>query len=256
MITFRHYATWGVLCYGVFLVVSMPAQWVVGLVSPYLTPIHLTGISGSIWSGGIQTIELGKLRVGPGQWRVRLTSLLRGRLGLDFSVGEERIGPYLQGRGGLIGGTALFLEGLTFQMAMVDVRNFVPMVPSESKGRIQGRLEELVVNRSGVLALRGRGEVIGLFIGSPLNLEVGDFTGEASTGDDRGVLLRLADRKGPWRLQATVRIQPDGQYRLRGVTSLGDPSNERLAGYLRMLGPLDSMGRVHLNESGRLPGFS
>lgn len=251
-----YYLVWGLACYLFFLLAALPAQWAYGWVEGVIKPARLTGISGTLWAGEFQTLEFGKGRVGPGQWRVRLQRLLSGRLGVDFSLGVVSGGPFVCGQMGLVGVSALFLQDLTVRLQLEELKEFVPWLLPGTKGRFQGRLEELIADESGLLALRGQGEVAGLHLGSPLEVALGDLTGEAVTGDHRGLLLRMAERESaPLRLQATLRVQPDGQYRLRGMAAVKNLTDERLAGFLRMMGTMDPKGQVNLNESGKLPGF-
>ncbi|MBF0342265.1 MAG: type II secretion system protein N, partial [Magnetococcales bacterium] len=136
-----------------------------------------------------------------------------------------------------------------------SLRTFFPAIPAGSRGRLQGSMEELLLDRQGrVLALRARGEARGLFIGAPVGIELGDFKGEAAPAEGGGVRLRVAELAGPWQARLTAQLDPDGQYRVRGTVALKEQADPRLGGLLRLVGPMDASGRASVHESGRLFG--
>ncbi|MEO5347332.1 MAG: type II secretion system protein N [Magnetococcus sp. YQC-9] len=251
----RGQVLFGLLCYGVFLVAKMPASWAYERLAFYLSPLRVGGLTGTIGSGAFSELAWGTLRLGSGKWRVVPESLLAGRLGVDVVLGVPGAAMYATGRVGIAGVSALFAEGVTVEVDIEPLRVGLGMIPPGSRGRIAGRLETLLADRQGVRVVRGHGAGVGLHLGSPLNVELGDLSGELQPDEGRGVLVRLADRAGPWLVRLTIGVKPDGGFRARGQVAARDGTDQRAMNLLRVLGPVDGQGWVRIDERGRLPGW-
>ncbi|MBF0179569.1 MAG: type II secretion system protein N [Magnetococcales bacterium] len=250
------YLAWGAACYLVCLLVLLPARWLQDRFfhAGGASPVRLTGVTGTLWSGAFHAMEVEGVAVGPGAWRLRSGFGVPGWLGMAFALGAPGSGLHVEGVAGPVGVSALFLAKVTLHATVERVRAIFPwwVIPG-SRGALQGTLEELVFSfSSGVLVLRGAGVVEGLFLGPPFALALGDFTGRAASGEEGEALLRFEDRNARLRLQGSVRIHGDGRYLLEGSAAARPPADERLAALLRLLGPMDPHGQVTLRESGRL----
>ncbi|MBF0165594.1 MAG: type II secretion system protein N [Magnetococcales bacterium] len=253
MISWRWQLWFGVVCYGVFLFAQLPARWVFGRIEPFVAPVRVTGLSGSIWSGRFVTLEWGAARVGPGSWRFVFPFPGESGPGIDFLVGDEEAGLHARGRAGVAGVSALFVEGAVLKFSVAALRERIPMIPPGSRGSFQATLEELRVDGQGVRAARGRGEARDWFIGAPLRVEIGDLAGEIAPGEGHSLQLRVQELAGPWRMKLVAGLKPDGSYRVRGTVAARDPTDERMLNLLRLVGPVDESGQAILRESGRLP---
>ncbi|MBF0192821.1 MAG: hypothetical protein HQL99_17040, partial [Magnetococcales bacterium] len=69
MTVWRGQVVFGVVCYGLFLGMQMPARWAFERVAPWVAPVRLSGLSGTVWSGEFASLEWGSARFGPGSWR-------------------------------------------------------------------------------------------------------------------------------------------------------------------------------------------
>ncbi|MBF0214504.1 MAG: hypothetical protein HQM00_13250, partial [Magnetococcales bacterium] len=119
-------------------------------------------------------------------------------------------------RAGVQGSSALFVEGVEGALSLEALRGWVPMLPPGSRGRVTIALESGLVDEAGILELRGRGEARGLFVGAPLEIELGDWSGEAGRDEQRGALIRVRELAGPWLGRLTVGVKPTGRDRGRG----------------------------------------
>ncbi|MBF0296484.1 MAG: type II secretion system protein N [Magnetococcales bacterium] len=250
------YLAWGAACYLFCLLALLPARWLQDRFLPNggVSPLILTGVTGTLWSGAFHAIKVGGVAAGPGAWRVRPGFGLPGWLGVAFSLGAAGSGFRVEGVAGPVGVSAFFLAGVTLNATVDRAREIFPWwVIPDSRGALHGTLEKLVFSfSSGVLALQGMGVAEGLFIGPPFALALGDFAGRAEPGEEGSALLRFEDRNARLRLQGSVRIHADGRYLLEGSAAARAPVEERQTALLRLLGPADAHGQVTLRESGRL----
>lgn len=78
----------GVLIYLVFLVVLFPAKIAIAL-APLPANISISGVSGSIWSGSIETLSMPQRQLEQVRWDLSPWALLLGKVKVDFQVGSR-----------------------------------------------------------------------------------------------------------------------------------------------------------------------
>lgn len=80
--------TIGILIYLVFLVVMFPANIAVNL-APLPANVNVSGVSGSIWSGSIETLSMPQRQLEQVRWEISPWALLLGKVSVDFHVGSR-----------------------------------------------------------------------------------------------------------------------------------------------------------------------
>ncbi|WP_088213092.1 type II secretion system protein N [Shewanella sp. Shew256] len=78
----------GVLVYLVFLLALFPASVAVRL-APLPANVGISGVSGSIWSGSIETLNLQQRQLEQVRWELSPWALFLGKVKLDFQVGSR-----------------------------------------------------------------------------------------------------------------------------------------------------------------------
>ena len=78
----------GVLIYLIFLVVLFPAKIAIAL-APLPANISVSGVSGSIWSGSIETLSMPQRQVEQVRWDLSPWALFLGKVKVDFQVGSR-----------------------------------------------------------------------------------------------------------------------------------------------------------------------
>ncbi|NRD71985.1 type II secretion system protein N [Shewanella sp. VB17] len=77
----------GVLVYLTFMLVLLPADIAVKL-APLPTNMNISGVSGSIWSGKIESVSIGQRQIDQVQWQLSPWGLLLGKVTLDLVIGN------------------------------------------------------------------------------------------------------------------------------------------------------------------------
>ncbi|MGL4938535.1 type II secretion system protein N, partial [Shewanella sp.] len=75
----------GVLIYLIFLVVLFPAKIAIAL-APLPANISVSDVSGSIWSGSIETLSMPQRQVEQVRWELSPWALFLGKVKVDFQV--------------------------------------------------------------------------------------------------------------------------------------------------------------------------
>lgn len=238
--------------YLVFLLATLPAQHVYTYWKQYLgkqTPVMLTDVEGTLWSGRAGESRLGPQIVKAVQWRFHPLSLLLGRLELDWEVTVAD--GYTKGIAGINVMGLLYLkqlEGLVPMDYLAKAAKMEALRPAGSMGINLDRLEfkdQSIMSVNGNLAWHGA-EVTLL---KPMRL--GDFKVKLET-DSEGIKGILSDAGGPLQAEGLLSLDAEGGYQFNGTLMVRDPSQTDLANALRSLGRPDSSGKYKIKQSGKL----
>ncbi|MBF0144187.1 MAG: type II secretion system protein N [Magnetococcales bacterium] len=240
----------GLLATLLFLLVRMPASWLLPPLAGLLPGLGLERISGTPWSGRVALLRLGDWEVGPARWSLLWRPWIRGEILLEGSLGRD---GSLRGEGragiDLIG--ALLLDGVRGGFPLRDLSRLTPLVPTGLEGEVAGEIRRLEVTSRGFRRLTGEATLSGLTLGPPLSLALGSF--RITLSDEAGeAMVRMADLASPLDLDATLAINLDGRYRLEGAIGSREQGDNRLASLLRMAGQAGADGRIPLRLEGSL----
>ncbi|MGL5358201.1 MAG: type II secretion system protein N, partial [Shewanella sp.] len=78
----------GVVIYLAFLLALFPAKVAVGL-APLPANISLSGVSGSIWSGAIETLNVDSRQLEQLRWELSPWGLFLGKVNLELQLGSR-----------------------------------------------------------------------------------------------------------------------------------------------------------------------
>lgn len=259
----RKYLLWFFAAYLLFLLAALPVGWAYGLVVPEGLPMRLTGLSGTVWSGGAQALESGAFRLGPIRWAVRWRSLLALRAEVDFEFGPgpgsggggAGHGSSGSGRLGPVGLTSVRMAPVQADLRLADLAALTPLIPASVPGRVRVELQRFTLtdapfpvrDAEGVVELRDLGS------GPPLGVNLGDFHMAVETPEAGDLRVRISDRDGPLKTALTLRLRGDGVYRLHGTLAARNAADANLNALLRFVGRPGPGGLFQVEENGRLP---
>lgn len=242
----------GVLLYILFLIVQMPAVWLVGRM-PETSVIKLSGVGGNLWQGtanqvtwraGVDSLDLGRLR-----WTLQPGELLGGGIGLAFELGQA---PKLLKGTLRMGGDGITLKTVQGQLD-APVLGFASRALSllQPQGGLALDIASLHLDGH-----RIHGEAKADWLGARSSLvaaPLGDYRAELRAEPD-GRRARITVQT----LQGALAMSGDGDYSPgKGVTGrlvLHPPQDERRGLYapvLNMLGMPDASGAWVLNLDAR-----
>lgn len=246
------YLLFGLVCYLAFLIATLPADMAYGYWKKTLgkrSPVTMTALSGSVWSGQAGASRFGTLSFDSLKWNIHFTSLLLGKLQADweFSVPDG----YGKGVAGvtLLGNIYLNqVDGLLPMMQLARLVNMSALKPDGSLGvnvdrvRLKGKTPTLLVGN-----LVWHDAQVTLL--KPMSL--GTLQAKFDPADD-GIKGVLSDQGGPLQMHGLVTLSSTGNYDLNLALSARDSKQVDLVNALRGLGRPDNAGKYHIKRSGKL----
>lgn len=211
--------------------------------------IRLSGVQGSVWSGGAALGSAGPLGFHNVRWRVRPWSVLLARpegrvetgLGDGFLQTDVRIG-----------GSDIVLIGLTATCGLPALASVLPI--AGIRGQVSFQLAELVLHDGWPAAARGQlrlGQltVPSLVGGDPIAL--GNFNVVLSGAD--GLQGTFQDQSGPLEVRGSARLGAAGEYEINGLVRARPEADASLRRAVELLtGDPDDAGMRAFSFGGTL----
>jgi len=246
------YVVLGLLAYVAFLIATLPAEQALVQLKAQLPAetktLRAAGLSGSIWSGRADVLEVAGQRLDKVRWQLKPWSMLGGKLGLVlFLDGKE------------IAGQADLVVSQDGTVALADVDLRLPAdrlstmfkLPVGLGGQFTVKLDNAQLQGNQLQRINGvvgwqRAAVI-----EPLAQTLGEYTATL-TSDESGIKADVKDVSGPLQLAGEATLTPDGRYAFNGTVLVRDRSQAMLVQGVQALGRPGADGRVPIKYSGRL----
>lgn len=223
------------------LIWNLPAAFVWNRVSGQLpAEVRLHGLSGTLWSGQVQRMEVSGIDQGALSWNWKPAHLFTGRVALDLvwlprngqvdatmklGFGSLRL-EHVKGRldaasMAAINKAPFVLRGTwLLDVPVLELKDF------ENVAEAQGQL--IWQNAAG---------------GLPRPMELGDLTA-ALSGENDWLVFNLGDQGGPLGLRGDARWRPGQAMRIDSRLQARASADDALAGGLGMLGKPDAQGWI------------
>ncbi|MGV6808864.1 MAG: type II secretion system protein N [bacterium] len=245
-------------------IVSFAWQLPAALILPYAeAPLNarFTGISGTIWQGKIQQVQLkhkGKtLDLGQATWTFKPKRLLQAQLALDVQL--QKAAPQVLHFDGTIFAEmdqTIGLDNTQFQVSIAQIKPFIPQVALLT-GDVNGDIQQFTWQDKALPPqLRGTFQWQG---GTTFpKVAVGQYraTIEPEQAESqqglRGELDALA---APLNLTGSIRLDQQWQYNLSLTLGQNEQTDEALAHLLKMAGKTDTNGRISLKKQGNIQPY-
>lgn len=245
--------TLGLLAALAFAVVTLPAAVLGGFLAR--ADLGAASLSGSIWSGRADGLTWRGVPLGDASWSVSPAELLRGRIAGDLRL--ARVDGSVASRFSATWARDLRLESMRADLPLAVLGDLPIGVPKGWQGRLSAQFDELVLSQGWPTVLRGTIDMLDLVAPPPRNAPVGSFqvvmpdpqavapSGDALTG-------RVADRDGPFDVDAQLSLSRDRSFLLEGTLKPRGTPPPGLERSLQLLGPADAAGRRPFSVAGTL----
>ncbi len=244
----------GVLIYLVFLIALLPASVVVRL-APLPNTISLSGVSGSIWSGSVETVTIQKRQLEQVQWDLSPWSLFLGKAKLDLVIGNR--GSAVNGKGLVtLSMSGIKAQGLRFEApGSFLIGNTRLPFRTKVGGDISLFIEELAQGQPWCEQLSGK-----VFLNSAkVKNQFGDYPlGDIELGlscVDGNVKVNSDETMNLLGLSGTVLLQAEKMVQVSAKIKETPSQPEDLKKALSFLGKKDSQGYYPISYQGRIPGL-
>jgi general secretion pathway protein N len=233
------HAVLGIAALLVFGLATLPAKVVLSRLAA--RGVQADGVSGSVWNGTAQILQVRGVNLGRVEWRLRALPLFLGRGSVEFKA--VRPDGTLQAH----------LIASRSQMRFEDLNASFPLsalppntVPGGWLGMLHLRLSSLELTQGWPAAAAG-------------TLEVRDATGPANRPINMGsykvsfpgdtppaaneLIGALSDTGGPLQVSGTVHLKNDGTFIAAGLVAARSDAPDQIAKQLQVLGAPDGEGR-------------
>jgi hypothetical protein len=243
------YVGFGVGAYLVFMVASVPAQFVFAHLQTQLAPLRISEAQGTVWSGTANQVSVGSLHFDKASWGFRPLALLTGRLESNVSV--ESKGLYVTGRTGISLGGTRYVKQAKGEIPADLVDLFLPLRGVNLKGQLFATLESMAFDGQRLTSAAGTIVWQEAGVASPTAMELGDLEFTFKPKGDQ-IQINVADKQGPVRIEGLATIQPDGKYNFRGTFVPRPNADPQLVNGLKLLGRSGPGNAIEVRYSGIL----
>lgn len=239
----------GVGAFLLFAVVTLPASIVLSWLSS--SGVYAGGVSGSIWNGRAQVLQIQGANIGSVEWKLHALPLLTAHANADVKL--TRIDGFAQ--------TQLSV-GPTGAMAFKSLAASLPLsalppntIPGGWTGTLNGRFSELTLEKGWPTRVNGSLEVLDLTGPARKPAKAGSyrvlFDPAASTAEAlKGAISDAGD--GPLQVNGTIQLKSDQSYAISALIAARPDAPRNLVQALEFLGPPDAQGRREFNTEGTL----
>jgi general secretion pathway protein N len=239
----------GLCAFIVFALVTLPAGVVLSRLSS--NGIATGGVSGTIWNGRAQVLQVRGAHIGGVEWKLQLLPLFTGRIGADVKV--TRIDGFA---------TTELSAGLTGTVRLKNLTASLPLSalppnasPGGWAGTLNGRFAELTMENGWPTSVDG-------------TLDLMDLTGPARNPSKAGSYRVMFDPAasnaevlkgdiedsgdGPLQVNGTIELRPDRSYKIDALIAARPSAPRNLVQALEFLGPPDAQGRRQFATEGTM----
>ena len=245
-------SVWGATAFVIFIIVitlvyKLPAKFIYQQFSN-VSSIELTGISGSIWSGHVDSITTPQLTLNQLSWQLSIWALLVGDVDVRWKLEDPAL--QLQGEASLSGQ----------ELSLIDIKGYIDLVELGTRLPAQDILLAGVINidipqvefkQSELIDMTGLVKWESAQLLSPANIELGDFKADLSNSSGK-LLASLSDTGGPVSLAGFFSLSSLGKYDYKLEIAVRDTSVPGLLDGFNQLGQYDDNGVATLRGNGML----
>lgn len=238
----------GVGAFVVFALVTLPASIVLSRLTS--AGVNASGVSGSIWNGKAQVLQVQGMNVGSVDWNLHVLPLFTLHLNADVKV--TRVDGFAQTALSVGPGGKVTLKGLTASLPLAAVNN--PQLAGWT-GQLNARFARLTLVKGWPTEVDGSLDAVDV-TGPPRKpANVGSYRVVFDPAASSAEMLQGAisdGGNGPLQINGTVRLKADRSYEIDALVAAKPNTPQGLARALEFLGPPDPQGRRQFSMAGAL----
>lgn len=235
----------GVATFCAGIVLHFPARVAIDWLLP--DSIQISGVHGSIWSGGAATGQVGGIHFNDVAWSIKPLAMFTGKIAARLSVGTTagRLDSSVAvGLGG-----SVTLDNLTGTLALPAIHP--QLKASRIDGVVELALDRLIIHDGIPVFASGQVEIRDLVNGALGAFSIGDFHTILETEEDE-IIGRVEDTSGTVDLDGVITLSPNRNYTFIGTIAATDRAPQAIARNLQYLGSPDAQGLRQFRFEGSL----
>jgi general secretion pathway protein N len=242
----------GIGAFVLLALVTLPAKIALQWLAP--DGVGVAGVSGTLWKGGAQVVQIRDAHLGSVEWDLHLLALFTARMSADVKL--TRTDGFAQTALTLTPGGTVSFEQFTASLPLGALPAGV--VPGGWTGTLNLKFDELTIESGWPVTAIGKIEVRDVTgpASQPINRGSYQVTlpAEGTPAADQGNSLNgaLSDIGGPLQVTGTVQLKPDRSYLVEGLIATRADAPADVVKTLQFLGPADAEGRRPFSLAGTL----
>lgn len=237
-----------VALYLFFLITSLPAKIILSSVT-FPKNIHLSSISGTIWSGKAENFKISGIELGSIKWNLHALNLIVGELSADISVLNNK--QYINTEISVSYSGKVELEETRF---LVDLSSLQPLtygLPFSYSGKASGYFPVSFFHKNNYVGVNGKLSLTSIDMTSPQQQSFGDFVVDFRAEKEGATSGQLKDSGGVLNINGQLMLKKNGQLNISAKLAAREAGSS-LEQALSFLGKKDASGRVKFNNSFKL----
>ncbi|MFC4307536.1 type II secretion system protein N [Steroidobacter flavus] len=239
----------GVGAFILFAVVTFPASVVMGWLGS--SGVQAGGVSGTIWNGRAQVLQVQGANIGSVEWKLHALPLFTLHANADVKV--TRIDGFAQTQLSVGPTGTISLKSLAASLPLSALPPSA--IPGGWAGTLNARFSQLTLEKGWPTKVDGNLEVLDLNGPARKPAKAGSyrvlFDPAASTAEAlKGAISDAGD--GPLQVNGTIQLKPDRSYAVSALIAARPDAPRNLVQALEFLGPPDAQGRREFNTEGTL----
>ncbi|MGF1643526.1 MAG: type II secretion system protein N [Thiotrichales bacterium] len=234
------------------LVVTVPARWVL----QYATlpaELSISAVTGTLWRGQADTVRWRNLPEVAVQWKLKPTSLLLGRLGINVTAtrtGLRLAGDLIVYRDQTLSATDVTFDG---ELATLPIAPEAMLIAPE--GQIKARFDSLLWEHERIETLSGIVLWDPARIAAPVRYELGELALKL-TGATGKITGQLSSANGPIDAVGTLDLDPQGVLKTDIRLNPKPETPREIRDLLPMLGRSNADGSITMRQTIPLVGLA
>ncbi len=248
----------GLIAFLTFLIVSAPANLLCSIISKQ-TSVECSNISGTVWHGQATLSSKPNIAIGPIEWRISVSNLLRARLAADITIHKGALSNDLTGALWL----AISPTGvLRIRDATINTDAewafTTAAIPIVARGRIFARISHLRFRANTIPEIEATVNWRQAGVSYPQDYDLGSYRIEIRhepTETPERVIADISDQDSMLRIKGRAQIEQDGDYQLDLNVSTDNAAPLAISRVLPVLGRPNADGSVQIRRQGKLSEF-
>lgn len=250
----RHYVITSVIAYIFFLIITLPATTVIGILDESVPQINIQGVGGTLWGGSAQRITISSRYVlNNVNWSFCSWRLLTAEASIDLEATYQN--KPIQGQLGIgITGT-LVARDLHAEMDAQSLGNLAGLPIGELDGLISIQLESASWAHQQIPDAAGNIHWKNAAITIAETTKLGDVEITLVESDDFPLVATISNKGGHISLSGKSHISDDGSYNLELKLSPNNTASRNLRSSLVMFAEQQSDGSFVVKNAGNIKQF-
>ena len=245
----RHYIIFGVIAYLVFLITTLPAAPVLGLLKDHI-PANINNVSGTLWNGQAATIVTGRLTLDNVQWSFLPWRLLlaRAAIEVDAELNDKPLTSRLSA--GISG--KLNVDDLEVKLGASDVASMIVLPIGELSGDFRLQINNATFHPGTVPRIDGTLDWSQAAVTVAETADLGRVSILINETDDSPLTATISNNGGQMALDGKLTTDETGAYSLRLTMKPNASASDNLVNSLAMFAKRQRNGDFLLVNNGSL----